>query len=72
MVLRYDVHVMAFVADGLPHADSGRTDRPIAWPRDEYRSMLLCVVKGFRRCWRTSDGPLDVRAGSHSGHALSV
>ena len=27
--------------------------------------MLLCVVKVFRRCWQTSDGPLVVRAGSY-------
>jgi hypothetical protein len=30
--------------------------------------MLLCVVKGLRRCWQTSDGPLG-EGGLLSGHA---
>ena len=54
------------VLDHRPH----RTTRPndtSALANDRSRTMLLCVVKGRfrRRCWQTSDGPLEVRAGSY-------
>ncbi|MDQ1476408.1 MAG: hypothetical protein QOE62_1637 [Actinomycetota bacterium] len=39
--------------------------------RDERGTMLLCVVKGVRRCWQTSDGPLG-EGGLLLGHAVSV
>jgi hypothetical protein len=35
------------------------------------RSMLLCLSRGFRRCWQTSDGPLEFEGELLLGRAVS-